>query len=55
MYKARDTRIDRMVAVQVSNELFSERFERAARAVAAPNHSNIRTLHDVGPNYLVMD
>ena len=55
VYKARDTRLDRMVAVKVSNEQFSERFEREARAVAALNHSNICTLHDVGPNYLVME
>jgi eukaryotic-like serine/threonine-protein kinase len=44
-----------MVALKVSNEQFSERFEREARAVAALNHSNICTLHDVGPNYLVME
>src|ERR1700739_1627520 len=55
VYKARDTRVPRMVAVKVSNEQFSERFEREARAVAALNHSNICTLHDVGPNYLVME
>src|ERR1700692_155104 len=55
VYKARDTRLDRMVAVKVSNEQFSERFEREARAVAALNHSNICTLHDVGPNFLVME
>jgi eukaryotic-like serine/threonine-protein kinase len=48
VYKARDTRLDRMVAVKVSNEQFSERFEREARAVAALNRSNICTLHDVG-------
>src|ERR1700745_1204868 len=55
VYKARDTRLDRIVAVKISNEQFSERFEREARAVAALNHSNICTLHDVGPNYLVME
>jgi serine/threonine protein kinase len=43
VYKARDTRLDRMVAVKVSNEQFSERFEREARAVAALNH----TLHEL--------
>jgi len=35
-YKARDTRLDRIVAIKVSNEQFSERFEREARAFAAP-------------------
>src|SRR5271170_1541530 len=55
VYKARDTRLDRVVAIKVSKTEFSERFEREARAVAALNHSNICTLHDVGPNYLVME
>src|ERR1700680_467138 len=55
VYKSRDTRLDRIVAVKVSKTEFSERFEHEARAVAALNHSNICTLHDVGPNYLVME
>src|SRR5881396_3783618 len=55
VYKARDTRLGRVVAVKICAEQFSERFEREARAVAALNHSNICTLHDVGPNYLVME
>jgi Tol biopolymer transport system component/predicted Ser/Thr protein kinase len=55
VYKARDTRLDRVVAVKVCKEEFSERFEREAHAVAALNHSRICTLHDVGPNYLVME
>ncbi|TFH66130.1 MAG: serine/threonine protein kinase, partial [Gemmatimonadales bacterium] len=55
VYKAKDTRLDRTVAVKVSTVQFSERFEREARAVAALNHPNICTLHDVGPNYLVME
>jgi eukaryotic-like serine/threonine-protein kinase len=55
VYKARDTRLDRIVALKLSKSEFSERFEREARAVAALNHSNICTLHDVGPNYLVME
>src|SRR5262245_30233125 len=55
VYKARDTRLDRVVAVKVCAEQFSERFEREARAVAALNHPNICTLYDVGPNYLVME
>src|SRR5690242_13903871 len=52
VYKARDTRLDRVVAVKLCKEQFSERFEREARAVAALNHPNICTLHDVGPNFL---
>ncbi len=55
VYKARDTRLDRVVAIKVSNEEFSERFGREARAVAALNHPNICQLYDVGPNYLVME
>jgi len=55
VYKARDTRLNRIVAIKVSNEQFSERFEREAHAVASLNHSNVCTLHDVGPNYLVME
>ena len=55
VYKARDTRLDRTVAIKVAREQFSERFEREARAVAAMNHPNICQLHDVGPNYLVME
>jgi serine/threonine protein kinase len=55
VFKARDVRLDRIVAVKVSNEQFSERFDREARAVASLNHSNICTLLDVGPNYLVME
>src|SRR5215510_2650728 len=55
VYKARDTRLDRVVAVKIAKESFSERFEREARAVAALNHPNICTLYDVGPNYLVME
>ena len=55
VYKARDTRLDRTVAIKVSKEQFSERFEREARAVAALNHPHICQLYDVGPNYLVME
>src|SRR5947209_3256238 len=55
VYTARDTRLDRVVAVKLCAEQFSERFEREARAVAALNHPNIRALYDVGPNYLVME
>jgi hypothetical protein len=55
VYQARDTRLGRDVAIKVSAGEFSARFEREARAIAALNHPNICTLHDVGPNYLVME
>src|SRR5262245_13443316 len=55
VYRARDTRLGRSVAIKILDERFSTRFEREARAVAALNHPNVCTLHDVGPNYLVME
>src|SRR6185295_10201243 len=55
VYMARDARLNRDVAIKVSAAQFSERFEREAKAVAARNHPNICTLHDVGPNYLLME
>src|ERR1700677_2634715 len=55
VYKARDPRLDRIVAIKVSHAQFSERFENEARAVAALNHPHICHLYDVGPNYLVME
>ena len=55
VYKARDTRLNREVAVKVSAQQFTERFEREARLIASLNHPNICTLFDVGPKYLVME
>src|SRR5260370_25706653 len=55
VYKARDPRLGRDVALKVSKSEFTERFAREGRAVAALNHPHICTLHDVGPNYLVME
>src|SRR5580658_4365923 len=55
VYKARDTRLDRVVAIKISQAQFSERFENEARAVAALNHPHICQLYDVGPDYLVME
>jgi Tol biopolymer transport system component/serine/threonine protein kinase len=55
VYQARDTRLNRMVAIKISAAKFSARFEREARAVAALNHAHICTLYDVGPSYLVME
>ncbi len=55
VFRARDTRLGREVAIKVSSARFSDRFEREARAISALNHPHICTLYDVGPNYLVME
>jgi len=55
VYRATDTRLPRQVAIKVSGQQFSERFEREAKVIASLNHPNICTLFDVGPNYLVME
>ncbi len=55
VYRAHDSRLNRDVAIKVSPERFSERFDREARAIAALNHPNICQIYDVGPNYLVME
>ncbi len=55
VWKARDWRLDRDVAIKFSTHQFNGRFESEARAIAALNHPNICTIHDVGPNYLVME
>ena len=55
VFKARDTRLGRDVAIKVSAERFNDRFEREARAIAALNHPHICQLFDIGPDYLVME
>jgi serine/threonine protein kinase len=55
VYRAVDTRLGRAVAIKITHEQFSDRFEREARAISSLNHPNICTLYDVGPNYLVME
>ena len=61
VWRARDTRLDRSVAVKVllgeyaTNPHLKIRFEREARAISQLNHPNICTLHDVGEGYLVME
>jgi serine/threonine-protein kinase len=54
VWQARDTRLDRLVAVKRVRSM-SPAFEHEARAIAALNHPNICTLHDVGSDYLVME
>src|ERR1700692_4917269 len=55
VYKAYDPRLRRDVAIKVSAQQFSQRFEREAHAIAALNHPNICQVYDIGPNYLVME
>ena len=65
VYKARDTRLDRIVAIKVlpvhlaDRSELRERFEREARTIASMNHPHICTLHDIGHqdgiDFLVME
>ncbi len=55
VYRCRDERLGRDVALKVSAERFSERFEREAKLIASLNHNNICSIFDVGPNFLVME
>jgi non-specific serine/threonine protein kinase len=55
VYRAFDARLRRDVAIKLTAERFSERFDREVRTVASLNHPNICTVHDVGSNYLVME
>jgi eukaryotic-like serine/threonine-protein kinase len=55
VFRARDTRLSRSVAIKTSCARFSDRFEREARAISTLNHPHICTLYDVGPDYLVME
>jgi serine/threonine protein kinase len=65
VYRARDTRLDRIVAIKIlpdhlsSNPDLKQRFEREARAISSLNHPRICTLYDVGHqdgvDFLVME
>jgi len=55
VWKARDTRLDRVVAIKRLKGDYSNRFKREARAIAALNHPHICQLYDIGPDYLVME
>ena len=65
VYKARDTRLDRTVAIKVlpehvaSDPDLKQRFEREAKTISSLNHPHICTLHDIGSqdgiDFLVME
>ena len=55
VWKARDSRLNRLVAIKASHSRFGERFERETRATAAVNHPHVCSLYDVGRDYLVME
>jgi serine/threonine protein kinase len=61
VYRARDTRLGRDVAIKILPAAFAadpdrlRRFEQEARAVAALNRPHICQIHDVGPDYLVLE
>src|SRR5205807_7143221 len=65
VYRARDTRLERIVAIKILPAQFStdpvrkQRFEREAKTISSLNHPNICTLHDIGHqdgmDYLVME
>jgi eukaryotic-like serine/threonine-protein kinase len=64
VYRARDTRLERTVAIKILSQLSSDpgrrqRFEREAKAISGLNHPNICVLHDIGHqdgiDYLVME
>lgn len=55
VWKARDPRLNRTVAIKQLKERHSARFEQEARAIAALNHPHICQIHDIGPDYLVLE
>jgi serine/threonine protein kinase len=55
VWKARDTRLDRTVAIKRLKGEHGARFQLEARAIAALNHPHICQIYDVGPDYLVLE
>ena len=52
VYRARDSRLGRYVAIKVATGRFSDHFEREVQAIAVLNHPHIYQIYDVRPNYL---
>ena len=55
VYRARDPRLNRDVAIKTAVARFGDRFAREAKTIAALNHPNICQIYDVGPDYIVME
>jgi serine/threonine protein kinase len=55
VWKARDTRLNRFVAIKQIKGEHSARFEQEARAIASLNHPHICQIYDIGPDYLVLE
>jgi eukaryotic-like serine/threonine-protein kinase len=59
VYEARDTRLDRTIAIKICKGQINERFEREARAISSLNHPHICALYDIGHQdsmeFLVME
>jgi eukaryotic-like serine/threonine-protein kinase len=55
VWKARDSRLNRTVAIKRLKSEQRARIDQEARAVAALNHPNICQIHDIGPDYLVLE
>jgi serine/threonine-protein kinase len=55
VWKARDTRLNRVVAIKILKAGDAARFAREGQAIAALNHPHICQIYDVGPDYLVME
>jgi len=55
VYRARDSRLNRIVAIKQTKPADADRFSQEARAIAALNHPHICQIYDVGPDYIVME
>jgi eukaryotic-like serine/threonine-protein kinase len=55
VYRAKDSRLGRSVAIKILNKEHMQRFEPEARAIAALNYPHICQLYDIGSDYLVME
>jgi eukaryotic-like serine/threonine-protein kinase len=55
VYRARDIRLERLVAIKQLTAGFTRFFEREARTIAALNHPNICQVYDIGPDYMVLE